>query len=542
MKIKRISWQNFKGLANGSIQADGNDVLVSGRNGVGKSTIASMLPYVLFGKRWDCKTAGSLRSFDEDGFTYKDGQIHFAEISFDNGFTLRRTQIDAPNLDGNTSTYRYFNGDKVTAEKFDAIVNNITNGAGEFAINPAVFTDKLKADEQREFLVARFAETSEKTFLDSEKFSDLKAAVGNFTVATFIKNSTASKKNCKKTIDELKVSIATLEKQLEDMPADLDAAQRSLDMEIGSVRKQIADLQVVKLPTATDVNKIYDRINYLERLANSKVNELYKLLNSYKELKTNYLHFKNSETCACPACGQPLPENIRKARAEEIIPKGKQLNADAKPIAFAIADAVAEIKTLRAKVKAMVDVVAQDQAQSDKNAALLKKLNQSLDVLLERNAILKVAIKNRKTIDEKREQKRTYESNFAELEKLINRAREFQKEFAETTTLEINSNFCHVVFKLYDFDINTGEVKPTCEPMLHGVPFKSLSKGEQLKASLDILRAIQHAFNVELPIFIDDAESFTANSFIEDIPNQVWFFRVSNSDLHIAVETKEAVA
>lgn len=542
MKIKRISWQNFKGLADGSIQADGQDVLVSGRNGVGKSTIASMLPYVLFGKRWDCKTAGSLRSFDEDGFTYKDGQIHFAEISFDNGFTLRRTQIDAPNLDGNTSTSRYFNGDKVSAERFNAIVDEFTNGAGELAINPAAFTDKLKSEEQREFLVSHFAETTESSLLDSEKFSELKAAVGDFTVATFIKNSTDAKKNYKRTIGELAASIQTLEKQMEDMPPDLDAAQRSLALEIGSVRKQIADLQAVKLPSAADVNKIYDRINYLERLANSKVNELYKLLNSYREMKTNYLHFKNSETCACPACGQNLPENIRQARIAEIIPKGRQLNADAKPIAFAIADAVAEIKSLRAKVKAMVDAIAQDQAQADKNAALLKKLNQSLEVLLERNTILKVAFKNRKTIDEKREQKRLYEAKIIQLDKLISQAREFQKDFAELTALEINSNFCHVVFKLYDFDINSGEVKPACEPMLHGVPFKSLSKGEQLKASLDILRAIQHAFNVELPIFIDDAESFTANSFIEDIPNQVWFFRVTNSDLTIAIETKEAVA
>ena len=300
--------------------------------------------------------------------------------------------------------------------------------------------------------------------------------------------------------------------------------------------------QAVKLPSAADVNKIYDRINYLERLTNSKVNEIYKLLNSYREMKTNYMHFKTSKNCACPACGQPLPENIRQVRIAEIIPKGKQLNADAKPIAFAIADAVTEIKTLRAKVKAMVDAIAQDQAQADKNAALLKKLNQSLEVLLERNAILKVAFKNRKTIDEKREQKRLYEAKTIQLDKLISQARDFQKDFAELTALEINSNFCHVVFKLYDIDITTGEIKPACEPMLHGVPFKSLSKGEQLKASLDILRAIQHAFNVELPIFIDDAESFTANSFIEDIPNQVWFFRVTNSDLTIAIETKEAVA
>ena len=50
MKITRISWKNFKGLADGEIVAEGRDVIISGRNGAGKSSIAQIIPFVLFGK------------------------------------------------------------------------------------------------------------------------------------------------------------------------------------------------------------------------------------------------------------------------------------------------------------------------------------------------------------------------------------------------------------------------------------------------------------------------------------------------------------
>ena len=63
-------------------------------------------------------------------------------------------------------------------------------------------------------------------------------------------------------------------------------------------------------------------------------------------------------------------------------------------------------------------------------------------------------------------------------------------------------------------------VKECCEPYLNGVPYVALSKGEQLKVSLDILKALQRAFGIELPVFIDDSESYTSNSFV-DLPNQI---------------------
>ena len=60
MKIKTISWTNYKGLTDGEIFAKCGDVVISGRNGAGKSSIASVIPFVLFGK-----VTGTLRRYED---------------------------------------------------------------------------------------------------------------------------------------------------------------------------------------------------------------------------------------------------------------------------------------------------------------------------------------------------------------------------------------------------------------------------------------------------------------------------------------------
>ena len=92
---------------------------------------------------------------------------------------------------------------------------------------------------------------------------------------------------------------------------------------------------------------------------------------------------------------------------------------------------------------------------------------------------------------------------------------------------------------MFELVQSTGEYKPTCAAMLHGVPYAALSKGEQLKAALDIWRTLQKVYGVELPLMIDDAESYTRNSFV-DVPNQLWLFKVSDEERLVIEVKKEA--
>ena len=71
--------------------------------------------------------------------------------------------------------------------------------------------------------------------------------------------------------------------------------------------------------------------------------------------------------------------------------------------------------------------------------------------------------------------------------------------------------------------------------MIGGVPYSSLSKGEKLKAALDILNAVQKHYGLKMPLVIDDAESYTANSFV-DLDNQLILCKVAEADLKVAID------
>ena len=62
-----------------------------------------------------------------------------------------------------------------------------------------------------------------------------------------------------------------------------------------------------------------------------------------------------------------------------------------------------------------------------------------------------------------------------------------------------------------------------------------------MKAALDIVSTLSKFYDIELPIFIDDAESYTSNSMIE-VKNQV--FRLAAvegiKELNITIETSQS--
>ena len=72
------------------------------------------------------------------------------------------------------------------------------------------------------------------------------------------------------------------------------------------------------------------------------------------------------------------------------------------------------------------------------------------------------------------------------------------------------------------------------------MPYSALSKGERLQAALDIFATLQRKFKVELPLILDDAESYTSGS-LKQLPNQKIFFRVDEGKLAIKF-TEERIA
>lgn len=86
--------------------------------------------------------------------------------------------------------------------------------------------------------------------------------------------------------------------------------------------------------------------------------------------------------------------------------------------------------------------------------------------------------------------------------------RQFAKARIEQVEGRINALFSIVRFKMYEQQINGGEIE-TCEATVNGVPFADLNTEKKLNAGLDIINAISKANGIVAPIFIDNRESVT---------------------------------
>ena len=147
------------------------------------------------------------------------------------------------------------------------------------------------------------------------------------------------------------------------------------------------------------------------------------------------------------------------------------------------------------------------------------------------------AEKNQNRIAELKKRETELNQKIADCQKQIDLAEKFIRAKVKLIEDTVNSKFEFVKFKLFETLIN-GNIKEICEPMIDGVPYNDgLNRGAKFKAALDILKTLQKFFGVELPIFVDDAESYTSNSFVE-IPNQIFLLKVVEGQevLKIVVE------
>lgn len=493
-KITRLSWQNYKGLADGKINADGYDVTISGRNGAGKSTIAGLPAFVLFGK-----TTGTAKMYDEHG-TAIAAITPAAEVEFDDGTTLRRE------VGKNNSNRLYINGGTVTATKFNAFVETYTAGAGMLLINLFEFAN-LPWQEQRNFLLQNFVKADKPKEFDGLSVDVFKARCVNELKP--LKREVAA---------GIPYQIEELQRQLDDMPkATLD----ELKTQIAAKTKELSDLQSQSnsaeiFAARQNLSSITSSRNLLERDLREKQARKERLLKQYRELGK-----------ACPLCGSVLTAAKLQAARAPIVVEGKAVASEIATLTAKGAELGKQIDTAQ---KALSELESRRPTDIDQRKATIQ---QEITDLQSDWAILRNAEKISLRVKDLMARERDLNARIAGLEGKIAAADDYKWRQMQASEEAVNAQFETVTFKLFRQQAN-GEIKETCEAMIDGVPYSALSKGEKLKASMDILRALQKHFGLEMPLIVDDAESYTSNSFV-DLPNQMLLFKVTEKDLAVTV-------
>jgi len=142
-------------------------------------------------------------------------------------------------------------------------------------------------------------------------------------------------------------------------------------------------------------------------------------------------------------------------------------------------------------------------------------------------------------LEELKRSEREFSQQLADLEKMEFLVKGFETEKVNQIEAKVNKMFSLVQFKMFNELINGG-YEPTCEAMIDGVPFSSLSNAERINAGIDIINTLSGHFDVTAPIWVDNAESIS-----RIIPTESQLIRLvvveGLNDLKVTAEKKEFV-
>ena len=149
------------------------------------------------------------------------------------------------------------------------------------------------------------------------------------------------------------------------------------------------------------------------------------------------------------------------------------------------------------------EVIAPDASElSDKRMMIIGSISANKMWLADRERIAA----NNKRISELEHEYQESQAQLTELECVEFNIQQFSKARVEQVEKRINSLFGLVKFKMFEQQVNGGEVE-TCEATVNGVPFSDLNDAMKINAGLDIIKAITKANGIYAPIFIDNRES-----------------------------------
>jgi len=109
-------------------------------------------------------------------------------------------------------------------------------------------------------------------------------------------------------------------------------------------------------------------------------------------------------------------------------------------------------------------------------------------------------------VEELKKEEATLAQQVADVEGEMILADEFTKAKIDALESKINQKFKFVKFKMFDTQVNGGEVE-CCEATINGVPFSDANTASKINAGIDIINTLSGFYNVNAPIFIDNRES-----------------------------------
>lgn len=138
---------------------------------------------------------------------------------------------------------------------------------------------------------------------------------------------------------------------------------------------------------------------------------------------------------------------------------------------------------------------------------------------------------SRKRIEELQEDARNTAACLEAIEKMLYLLDEYSRYKTQFVEDSINSLFRIARFRLFREQANGG-VEDRCDVVCNGVPYINLNSGAKINVGIDIINTLSTAYGVNVPLFVDNAESVTK---LEATTSQIIRLVVSERDKELRV-------
>ncbi len=281
IQFKTLALENFKGTRNATYEfGDHRITIVNGRNGIGKSTIADGIFWVLFGTDHVGNTKFGIKTRDANGEEIRE-LPHSVTLTLSVGgedYIFRRSLSEQVKRDGSiTNTYAYhLNGDALTAGEYKRAVSGVCDEhIFTLCSSPHTFTE-LAWDKQREALIGIVGQPDEQEITGGDaRYDYIVSQLKKESIDAIIKHISYKHREIQKQLDAVPVRIEELRKA-QPAPADkttLEARRDQLMTEIEEAKNAIAairnggidDVERKKIRTTLDM--LYNRKRQMENSA-----------------------------------------------------------------------------------------------------------------------------------------------------------------------------------------------------------------------------------------------------------------------------------
>lgn len=374
---------------------------------------------------------------------------------------------------------------------FNGAHNAVSDAQKQIDVN----TRQIELEEQKKPEInKRWTENLSQTFNETQYQFDESKWV-------FDENSTVCSL-CGQKLPEDK--IASLKEEFEQKKA---TAKADAEKKLADAREKFnSDRQAVKDSLTLEVNAIKQTI---QELTDKNVC-LQKEIEVAQKAETDAMALKNQLEKQL----SELPEKLDMSQNEEYQQKK------------------ARYDELEKQIASLKDSTSVADAFKEERKALVAELDSVKEIIAQQANNVRID----EQISELQEKQRDYEQAKTDAEKILDQLKLVSKKKNELLVEEINNHFGIVKWLLFDYQKN-GEYKEVCIPTIDGKRFgDSTNTGREIEAKLDICNSFQKFFGMNLPVFLDGAESLN-QCYLPKLDTQLIELCVSDdSELKVEVE------